>query len=135
MLNAAKNLNYEGKSTLIKVRSIEAFNRLFEPRRSRTSLNIIFGRPPPALERVIDCVTMTFKKGNSNHHLGAPQNQRYVFSYTAPSVWTLPYEIGSSNTLSFFKSSLKTCLSSSPTDCARVCVCTRARVCVCVTIW
>ena len=49
------------------------------------------------------------------------------FSYAAPAVWnTLPYEIRSSNTISSFKSSLKTSsFFSSPTDC--VCVCVRER--------
>ena len=71
MISAATSSNYEGKTTHKKKVYIYSFNRLFEPRKSPTSINILVNHTLLALERVIDCVSVTDKRGNSRHHLGA----------------------------------------------------------------
>ena len=56
MLNAAPSLNYNGKSTHIKVHSVTCLNH----KKSLTSLNIFVSCTLPALQRIIDCVTVTW---------------------------------------------------------------------------
>ena len=44
------------------------------------SLSIFVSCAPLGLEYVIDCVTMTVKRGNSHHHIGAHLIKRSVLS-------------------------------------------------------
>ena len=69
-LSAATSSNYEGKNTHMKVRSVALLNHEKIQPHSASS----FSREPTALERVIDCVTVTGKRGTSHNRVSAPQN-------------------------------------------------------------
>ena len=64
------------KVLIIRVRVIAGFNH----EKIRHPLNIFFSHAPPALESVIDCVTVTTKRRKSNHHLGTRSIQRSLLA-------------------------------------------------------